>query len=84
MTHKNPHNFQLLTGYCEFCRPSDNKTTKLDFTGVIPNIVFLYFLNGQDVSLLNYTGPPLFWMAFLLSEKYRHVKMFLKDPRVFT
>lgn len=56
---------QLLTSYCEFSRPSDDKATKLDFTGIIPNIVFLYFLNGQDVPLLKYTGPPLLWMALL-------------------
>lgn len=54
-----------LTSDCEFSCSPDHKTTKLDFTGIIPNVVFLYLLDRQYVSLQNDAGAPLLRTTFL-------------------
>lgn len=55
----------FLTCYYKFCGPSHHETSKLDFTGVIPNVILLYFLEGQDISLLDDAGRPLLWTTLL-------------------
>lgn len=54
-----------LTSHREFSRPPDHVATKLDFTGVIPNVIFLYVLDWQNVSFLDDTGTPLLGAALL-------------------
>lgn len=58
-------NYRVFTGYCEFGRPSDHKATKLDLAGVIPNVIFLYLLDRQNISLLDDAGTPLLGAALL-------------------
>lgn len=54
-----------LTSHGQFSCPPHHKSPKLDFTGVIPNVVFFHLLDGQNVSFLDDAGPPLLWIALL-------------------
>ena len=61
-----------LTGDGELCGPSHQEASKLDLAGVVPDIVLLHLLDGQDVSLLDDAGAPLLGTALL--QKQTHLK----------
>ena len=82
-SHIQKHTSQiLLTSNREFSRSSDDKATKLDFAGIIPNVIFFHLLDGQNVSLLDDAGPPLLWTAFLhFRERQAGQNFYKKNPK---
>lgn len=65
----------FLTCDRQLSRPSYHKVPELQFTGVIPNVIFPYFLDGQIVPPSFYSLSPLLWLALLYSKQRKSPDM---------